>query len=85
MDIDKRIKILICLGAAVATNCPPCVQIFLGKAKDNGIDDQDIKTAITLGVSVKKGAVVKHDEFIATLNGGIYSSQENTEESCSSK
>ena len=69
MIFDTRQTVLIGLATSVAANCQPCVEIHLAKAKENNISDLEIKEAINIGKSVKKGAASHMDNFIAEVNG----------------
>ena len=69
MIFDTRITVLIGLATSVAANCQPCLEIHLSKAKENGISDIEIKEAINIGKTVKKGAAAHMDNFSAGING----------------
>ncbi|MBP2635200.1 MAG: alkylhydroperoxidase AhpD family core domain protein [Firmicutes bacterium] len=69
MIFDARENILIGLATSVAANCQPCVEVHLAKAKENNISDQEIKEAINIGKTVKKGAAAHMDNFFAGING----------------
>lgn len=36
--MDKRTRVLICIGAATAANCEPCFEHFYGNAQELGLD-----------------------------------------------
>lgn len=65
MIFDARTTTLIGLATAVSANCQPCLDIYMKKAKENGISDVEMKEAINIGKSVKKGAAVGMDNFVA--------------------
>lgn len=65
--METQTKNLIAVGAAVATNCQPCLQKLVEVARGNGVDEQDIMTAVTVGSMVRKGAMDKMDAFAATM------------------
>jgi AhpD family alkylhydroperoxidase len=54
--MDERTRVLICIGAATATNCIPCFEHYFGKAEAAGINTDEIGEAIDLATQVKKGA-----------------------------
>ncbi len=67
MILDDKTKSLIALGASVTANCQPCIEIHIGKARENGADEQQIKMAIEVAKSVRKGTEAKTEQFIATV------------------
>ncbi len=67
MILDDKTKSLIALGASVTANCQPCIEIHIGKARENGADEQQIKMAIEVAKSVRKGTEAKMEQFIATV------------------
>ena len=69
MIFDARTTTLIGLATSVAANCQPCLEIHISKAKENGISDVEIKEAINIGKTVKKGAASHMDNFIAGTKG----------------
>lgn len=69
MIFDARTTILIGLATSVAASCQPCLEIHISKAKENGISDAEIKEAINIGKTVKKGAAAHMDNFVAGING----------------
>ncbi len=67
--MDNRIKELIAIGASVTANCQPCVEYHVGKARENGAEQEEIAEAIAVGKIVRKGAMGKMDRFLsATLS-----------------
>ena len=70
MSLDSRITALISIGVSVGANCQPCLQHYLAKAKEDGISEQEIQEAITVGRTVRKGAAYKMDQYIASLGEG---------------
>ena len=67
--MDDRIKVLICLGAANATNCIPCFEHYLRKAKTVGLTFEEIQEAVDLASQVKKGAHMAIKNCINGLMG----------------
>ncbi len=53
--MDERTRLLVSLGAAVAANCVPCFEHFLGKTEAAGLTSQEIKEAADIGDQVKNG------------------------------
>jgi alkylhydroperoxidase/carboxymuconolactone decarboxylase family protein YurZ len=54
--MDEKTKVLICVGAAAASNCIPCFEHYFGKAETVGLKTEEIQEAFDLGSQVKKGA-----------------------------
>lgn len=69
MMFDKRIIELISLGAAVSANCQPCLQYHIDKALEAGITEEELREAIEVGRTVRKGAAAKMDQLVSQRNG----------------
>ena len=54
--MDERTRLLVSLGAAVAANCVPCFEHFLGKTEAAGLTAQEIQEAAEIADKVKNGA-----------------------------
>ena len=54
--MDEKTKLLISLGAAVASNCIPCFEHFMGKTDAAGLTDEEIRQAVDVADQVKMGA-----------------------------
>ena len=54
--MDERTKELIAIGASVGVHCQPCLTWHVDKARELGVDDEDIRTAIETGHMVEKGS-----------------------------
>ncbi len=52
--LSKRDKELVAIGAAVGSNCVPCVVFHLKEAKDCGITDAELTEVIELADKLKK-------------------------------
>ncbi len=65
--MDKRTKDLIAVGAAVGTNCQPCLQKLAGIAREGGADEREIMAAIAVGKMVRDGALGKTDAFVSEM------------------
>ena len=55
-QLEEKIEILICLGAATAANCIPCFEHLYEKAHAIGVTDDEVRQAADLASQVKKGA-----------------------------
>jgi AhpD family alkylhydroperoxidase len=67
MNLDNRTTELIAIGASVTANCQPCLQYHVEKAREQGIENQDIQDAITVGKMVRRGAAAGLDALALTL------------------
>ena len=65
--MDERTKELIAIGASVGAHCQPCLTWHVGKARELGIDDEEIQTAIETGHMVEKGAMSAMRKFSAEI------------------
>jgi alkylhydroperoxidase/carboxymuconolactone decarboxylase family protein YurZ len=54
--MDDKTKLLISLGAAVASNCIPCFEHFMGKTEAVGLTSEEIQQAVDVADQVKMGA-----------------------------
>ena len=52
--LSPKEKELVALGAALGSNCIPCVVYHLGVAEKIGISDEEIKEAVELADEVRK-------------------------------
>jgi AhpD family alkylhydroperoxidase len=65
--MDERTKELIAIGASVGAHCQPCLTYHVEKARELGIGDDDIRTAIETGHMVEKGAMSAMRKFSASV------------------
>lgn len=70
--MDDRTKKLIAIGSSVTMNCQPCLQYFIGKAREIGIDNEEISIAIAVAKEIRKGATGKMDEFVLSVLDAEY-------------
>ena len=52
--LAKRDTELVALGAAVASNCVPCVVFHIREARDCGLTDLEIKNAVQYATMVRQ-------------------------------
>ena len=64
---DDKMTELVAIGASVAANCHPCVKYHVNKAREIGVDKEDIAEAISVGKMVRKGAAGKMDELTSEI------------------
>lgn len=67
--MDERIKELIAIGASAAVNCHPCLDYHLAECDRLGIDREEVKAAVEVGLAVNKGAAAKTRAKAETLLG----------------
>jgi AhpD family alkylhydroperoxidase len=67
MKLDYRIRELIAVGTSVGANCHSCLEYHFGKAREQGILDDEIAEAIEVGKLVRKGAQGKIDKLATDL------------------
>ena len=65
--MDERTKELIAIGASVGAHCQPCLTYHVEKARELGIDDEEIRVAIETGHMVEKGAMSAMKKFSASI------------------
>ena len=68
--MDEKTKLLVSLGAAVAANCVPCFQHYLGKTEAVGLTPEEIGEAADIGDQVKNGARITIMKNIRGMIGG---------------
>ncbi|MDY0164663.1 carboxymuconolactone decarboxylase family protein [Desulfobotulus sp.] len=67
--MDENIKILIGIGASVASNCQPCFVFHADQAEELGIDEAEVIEAIRIGSKIKQGGSMSMLEFISRSMG----------------
>ena len=65
--MDEKLKEMIAIGASVTANCVPCIKYHFAKAREVGVTDAEIISAVQVGKMVRKGAANKWDEEISAL------------------
>jgi AhpD family alkylhydroperoxidase len=76
--MDEKTKELIAVGASVGAHCQPCLTYHVAKAKEMGIEENEIREAIAVGHMVEKGAMSAMKQFSA----GIFDSPAAGATSC---
>lgn len=61
--MDEKMKELVAVGASVGAHCQPCLSYHVAKAKELGIQDEEIREAIAVGHMVEKGAMSAMRQF----------------------
>lgn len=67
--MDETTKELVAVGASAAVNCHPCLAHHLAECDRIGIDREEVKTAVDVGMMVNRGAAAKTREYAQTLLG----------------
>ena len=65
--MDPRTKELVAIAASVAGCCQPCFRHHLTKAKELGIDEEDIREAVDLAERIGKAGGQRMNEFVGEL------------------
>lgn len=65
--MDERTKELVAIGASVGAHCQPCLTYHVDKARELGLDDEEIRAAIETGHMVGKGAMSAMRKFSASV------------------
>jgi AhpD family alkylhydroperoxidase len=67
MKDDERTKELIAIGASISAHCQPCLEYHMAKARELGINEKCIRTAIEIGFMVENGASNAMHNFVDEL------------------
>lgn len=81
--MDLKTKELIAIGAAITANCQPCLAYHADKARESGATDCEIKDAIAVGKTVRRGAAGKLDTFALTITGEAATEEADADGGCS--
>ncbi|HKE24088.1 MAG TPA: carboxymuconolactone decarboxylase family protein [Bryobacteraceae bacterium] len=58
--IPGKFKELMALAVAFTTQCPYCIEIHAGKARQAGATDAEIAEVVTVAAALRAGAAVTH-------------------------
>jgi AhpD family alkylhydroperoxidase len=66
--IPAKYKELMALAVAFTTQCPYCIEIHAGKAREAGATDPEIAEVVTIAAALRAGAAITHGShaFIGT-------------------
>ncbi|MBC7907215.1 MAG: carboxymuconolactone decarboxylase family protein [Rhodospirillaceae bacterium] len=67
--MDERMKELIAIGASAAVNCHPCMDYHLAECDRLGLDRDEVKAAMEVGLMVSRGAAAKTRDKADALMG----------------
>jgi len=63
--VTESIKELVAIGASVGAHCQPCLEYHIQAAVELGVSEANIRTAMTIGHAVEKGAMSAMKKFSA--------------------
>ena len=63
--MNEKTEELIAVGASVGAHCQPCLSYHVGKAKELGVSEAEIREAMAVGHRVEKGSMVAMKQFAA--------------------
>ncbi len=55
--MDEKVAVLVAIGASVTANCKPCLEFHARKAREIGLNDEEIQEALDIALMVKKGSI----------------------------
>ena len=58
--IPVKYKELMALSVAFTTQCPYCIEIHSGRAREAGASDQEIAEAVVVAAALRAGAAITH-------------------------
>ncbi|MFP5212339.1 MAG: carboxymuconolactone decarboxylase family protein [Acidobacteriota bacterium] len=67
--MDGKMELLICLGAATASNCVPCFEYYFKRASEAGLDADEVMKAVELANKVKIGGGIFMRKSIREITG----------------
>lgn len=77
--LSARDRELVALGAAMGSNCVPCIEYHIPKAREAGLTDPELSEAIRLADRVRQVPARKVIEVALQLVGASQSSSEVTQ------
>ena len=67
--MDERTKLMISLGASVASNCVSCFRHYFARAETAGLSREEIQGAVDVAAQVKNGAALTVRGVVKELLG----------------
>ena len=58
--IPAKYKELMALAVALTTQCPYCIEIHSGRARENGASDPEISETVAVAAALRAGAAITH-------------------------
>jgi AhpD family alkylhydroperoxidase len=68
-NLNERDKELVALGAALGSNCVPCIEAHIPQARKAGLTDPEIAEAVGLADSVRRVPAAKVLETARKMAG----------------
>ncbi|MBN2428152.1 MAG: carboxymuconolactone decarboxylase family protein [Deltaproteobacteria bacterium] len=65
--MNETIKELTAIGASVGAHCQPCLEYHLRKAREMGIEPEDIRQAVEIGHRVEKGSMTAMKNYSSSV------------------
>jgi 4-carboxymuconolactone decarboxylase len=69
-SLTNREQLFVALGAAIGSNCVPCVESIIPKAKGAGIEDWELRLAVNSADFVRQKPAAKVLSTAKALIGG---------------
>jgi 4-carboxymuconolactone decarboxylase len=79
-ELTARERELVALGAAIGSNCLPCIEYHIPEARQQGLSDAQIAAAIDLAEQVKQ--VPARNVLAAAKQGLADTAPPDTREAC---
>ncbi len=82
-ELSKREQELVSLGAAIASNCVPCIEYHIPESRKAGLTDEQIREAIFIAKKVRRvpARMVLHTA-LAKLDESTAEPVESSETGC---
>jgi AhpD family alkylhydroperoxidase len=58
--IPGKYKEMIALAVAFTTQCPYCIQIHAGKAREAGVSEEEISEVVAVAAALRAGGAITH-------------------------
>ena len=68
--LSEREKELVAIGAAIGSNCVPCIEYHIPAARKVGLEDAELRDALELANKVKTVPAKKVNEVAMELISG---------------
>lgn len=78
MNLTEREQLLVALGAALGSNCVPCIESILPKARAIDIPDADLREAVDLADLVRRRPTRKVLDTAREMLSGHVPEEEGT-------
>lgn len=69
--MDEKTAELIAIGASMGARCQPCLTYHVGKAREKGAAEGEIREAMAVGQRVEKGAMSAMRQFVEGVIGEV--------------